>query len=290
MVGIAVAAVVIWVAVTTIWLVSNQERVVFQPPSVGAPDPPGVQRVAFHATDGNPTFALVVSPANKSARPTVVLAFHGNADLAVWQVPWARELAHRTGAVVVLAEYRGYAGVAGEPSYQGVQHDARGALAFVKTLEPARVVLYGHSLGSAIATELAAEMAANPPSALVLQSPFTSARDMAARMLVPVVVSTVWSRIARVHYDTRGLVQRLDVPVWVAHGGSDITIPSRMGRDVSDASRRKGEVLIVAGAGHNDVAEVGGDHYWQWMASAVSSASQSLPVGEPKQKRSGRLP
>jgi pimeloyl-ACP methyl ester carboxylesterase len=289
MVGVAVAAAVIWVAITTFFLWRNQERVVFQPPSVGAPDPPGVRRVEYSAPDGNSTFALVVAPATARPKPTVVLVFHGNADLAVWQVPWAQELSHLTGATVVLAEYRGYAGVAGTPTYKSAADDARGALAWVKTLSPGRIVLFGHSLGSAIATELASEMTTEPPAALVLQSPFTSARDMAARMMAP-AVSAFWDRITRVHYDTRARVQQLDVPVWVAHGSIDITIPSRMGRDVSEASRRKAPFLLVQGAGHNDVAEVGREKYWQWLASAVTGSATSAPVAEPEKKSGGRLP
>ncbi|MEK7403328.1 MAG: alpha/beta hydrolase [Gemmatimonadota bacterium] len=288
--GIAVAAVVVWAVFTTVWLWRNQERVVFQPPAVGAPDPAAARRVEIRAGDGNPTFAYVVTPpVAVAARPTVVLAFHGNADLAAWQVPWAQELAQRSGVVVVVAEYRGYAGVVGKPTYRSAADDARGALAFVNTLKPGRVVLYGHSLGTAIAAELAAEMTAQAPSALVLQSPFTSARDMAARMLVP-VVSAVWSRITRVHYDTHKLVRLLDVPVWVSHGSLDLTIPARMGRDVSDASRRKGPFLLVQGAGHNDVADVGGERYWQWLTSAVTGNPVSAAVTELEQKRGRSLP
>jgi pimeloyl-ACP methyl ester carboxylesterase len=292
MVGVAIAAAVIWVAITTFFLWRNQERVVFQPPSIGAPDPQGVRRVEVRAPDGNVGFALVVAPANSRPKPTVVLVFHGNADLAVWQVPWAQELSHRTGATVVLAEFRGYAGIPGTPTYATAADDARGALAYARTLSPGRLVLFGHSLGSAIATELASEMAKEPPAALVLQSPFTSARDMAARMMAP-LISAFWNRITRVHYDTRARVQQLDVPVWVAHGSIDLTIPSRMGRDVSAASQRKGEFLLVQGAGHNDVAEVGGEEYWKWIATAVSGlggGAASAAVGEPEKKGGGRLP
>lgn len=285
--GYVAGAVLLWIAVMTVWLWRNQERVVFQPPTLKPADPDGILRAEIRAADGNATFAYVVAPSNTGPRPTVVLAFHGNADMAVWQVPWARELSHRTGATVVLAEYRGYAGVQGTPGYAAAANDARGALAFVRTLSPGRIVLYGHSLGSAIATELASEMQ-EPPAALVLQSPFTSARDMAKRMLVP-VFTLLWGRITRVPYDTRRLVRGLDVPVWVAHGSMDITIPARMGRDVSDASRRKGRLLVVPGAGHNDVAEVGGERYWQWLSEAVSSKPASAPIAELEQK-SGRRP
>lgn len=289
MAGTVFVVVAVWAVFTTLWLWRNQERVVFQPPAVSAPDPASARRVELRAGDGSATFAYVVSPAAVGANPTVVIAFHGNADLAAWLVPWAQELSHRTGVVVVLPEFRGYAGVAGTPGYASAAQDARCALAFANTLNPGKIVLYGHSLGTAIATELAAEMLQQPPAALVLQSPFTSARDMAARMLVP-VISIVWNRITRVHYDTRHLVHLLDVPVSVAHGSLDITIPSRMGRDVSEASRRKGAFLLVPGAGHNDVPEVGGERYWLWLAEAVTGAAGSTSVTELEQKRGRRLP
>jgi len=114
------------------------------------------------------------------------------------------------------------------------------------------------------------------PAALVLESPFTSARDMAARMLVP-PIPWLWSRISRVHYDTRSLVGRLDCPVFVAHGSRDINIPVRMGRQVYLAARRQGALLIVDGAGHNDVSDVGGERYWSWMVAAVGVPASALP-------------
>jgi hypothetical protein len=287
--GYVMLAVLAWVAVTTAWLWWNQERVVFQPPGVAPPDPVGARRVAIRAPDGHESFAFVV-PAEGAPRPTVVIAFHGNADLAAWLVPWARELAWRAQVTVVVPEYRGYGGGGGRPSYVSVAADALGALAMVRTLAPDRIVLYGHSLGSAIAAELAAAMHDRPPAALVLQSPFTSAREMAARMLVPMLPG-VWSRVARVHYDTRRVVRELDVEVSVAHGSNDLTIPARMGRDVIAASRRPGRLFLVPGAGHNDVADVGGEAYWRWLGDAVTGAtSSSAPVPDLEQQRGGRLP
>ena len=281
-VGVAILA---WLVLATLWLWRNQERVVFQPPVAVAPDPAAGRRVEIRAADGHPTFGFLV-PANGGNAQTVVIAFHGNADLAVWLVPWAQELSRRAGVTVLVPEYRGYGGVAGQPSYLGAAADALGALEYARTLKPARVVLFGHSLGTAIAVELANAMGHTPPAALVLQSPFTSARDMASRMLMP-VVPWVWARSARFHYDTRASVRELDVPGWVAHGRIDITIPSRMGRDVFENARRKGELLLVAGAGHNDVAELGGEPYWQWLATATAA---STPVRELEQQGRRRLP
>lgn len=292
---IAVVAALVWVVFTTVWLWRNQERVVFQPPAVEIDAPAPATRVQYTASDGHPLFGYLLSPKatarDESRTPSrdavlshglersegaakapraVVVAFHGNADLAAWLVPWARELADRTGVLVLLPEYRGYGGIPGNPTYETAASDARGALQFVRaTMRPSQIVLYGHSLGTAVAADMAALMSPDAPSALVLQSPFTSAREMAARMLVP-PIPWLWRRISRVHYDTRAIVARLESPVWVAHGTRDVVIPTRMGRQIFDAALRPAELLIVEGAGHNDVADVGGERYWRWLTTAVN--------------------
>lgn len=274
---IAVAAALVWVLLTTLWLWRNQERVVFQPPGIAAEAPDGATRVQFRAADGQPLYAFVVTPSEAERSDAVVLAFHGNADLAAWFVPWARELADRARATVVLPEYRGYGGIPGRPTYETAAADAIGALTFVRdALRPDAIALFGHSLGTAIASDVAAFMAnqGSPAGALILQSPFTSAREMAARMLVP-PIPWLWRRISRVHYETITIVAGLTSPVWVAHGTRDVVIPVRMGRQVFAAARRRGELLLVDGAGHNDVPELGGDRYWAWMVRAVASARAS---------------
>jgi len=265
------------VAVTAIYLLSLavlwrfQERVVFQPPRALV-DPVDARKVHFVASDGTALFAYLVG---ECVRPTrAILVFHGNADLAAWWLPWAARAARETSACVMLAEYRGYAGLVGPPSYDGVSRDALAALTFLRErlhLEPKQIAYYGHSLGSAVAAELAAEA---PPRALVLQSPFTSARSMAKRMLMP-GVSRVWRAVSRVHYDTERHVAQLDAPVSVAHGDRDIVIPVRMGREVFGAARRPGELLIVTGAGHNDVDEVGGAGYWEWFRRACALEAEA---------------
>jgi fermentation-respiration switch protein FrsA (DUF1100 family) len=270
LVGIAVALALVWVALTTIWMWRYQERVVFQPPGIAVEAPAPARRVDFRAADGHDLFGYLISPRSEGSPGVVVVAFHGNADLAAWLVPWAGELAERSGASVFLPEYRGYGGIGGVPTYQSAYSDALGAIAFVRAqLRPGRLVLFGHSLGSAVAADVAAAMNAAPPQALVLQSPFTSAREMAARMLVP-PIPWLWRLISRVHYDTRTIVARLGVPVSVAHGTRDVVIPVRMGRQVHAAAQHQGELLIVDRAGHNDVADVGGERYWRWLTTAVT--------------------
>ena len=266
---LAVALVLVALANLVVWRV--QERLVFQPTPPPYPSDAGWARTAYAARDGQPLFAYVVG--DRATATGAVIAFHGNADLAVNQIWWADELARRAGELVVVPEYRGYAGLGGTPGYAASQDDARAAYALVRdTLAvPAdRVTLYGHSLGAAIAAALAAEVA---PRALVLESPFTSIRAMGAYLLTP-RVPALWRLIARLHWDTEALVAALESPVWVAHGARDRVIPVRMGVAVHAAARVKGRLLVVPDAGHNDVRGVGGEAYEQWLFGAVGGGGR----------------
>jgi pimeloyl-ACP methyl ester carboxylesterase len=248
-----------------------QERIVWQPPRMVAQPGGAAERIDYASDDGQPLYAYLVGDPRRA--PGLIIAYHGNADLAAWRVPWAVELERRTGWAVLVPEYRGYGGLGGSPSYLSSRRDARAThrLARERLGDPhARVALYGHSLGSAVAAELALD---HPPSALILEAPFTSARDMARAMLV-LPVAAAWRAIARVHFDTRAVVASLHVPVFVVHGESDGIIPVRMGRAVHAAARVPGELLVVPGAGHNDVIDTGGDGYWEWMRRALLSTEE----------------
>ena len=246
----------------------SQERILFQPPHFdGAVVEAG--QVNYKAADGQQLVGFVVG--DPRTAPGVLLCFHGNADLAVWQLEWAREVERRTHHAVFLAEYRGYMFLGGSPTYSNSKLDAQAAydhLVSALEVRPARVAYFGHSLGSAIATELAE---VHPPKALVIQSPFSSAQAM-AKLIMFRPTDLAWKAISRIHFDTRKAVSRLDVLVSVAHGKRDRVVPFRMGVEVYEAAKRKGQLLSVENAGHNDVAEVGGEGYWSWLISALRTA------------------
>jgi len=266
----AVALVLLFVGVISVF----QERIAFQPPGPPYPSPGDARRIDYRAADGQPLFAYVVGDPDKTAG--LLLVFHGNADMAARQIDWAEELSSRTGFTVMVAEYRGYAGLPGKPTYPASQLDADAAYAFaIRDLgvPSSRIALFGHSLGSAIAAELAGR---HRPFALVLQSPFTSARDM-ARVLTGRRPGTFsWNLFSRIHFDTIERVKALDAPVAVAHGDRDRLIPPSMGRQVFEAARHKGQWLLVPGASHNDVAVQGGEAYWQWIAHALASRTDAV--------------
>jgi uncharacterized protein len=290
---VAALAVAVIGLLTLFWWA--QERMVFQPPRLSQHEERGATRVDFQAADGQRLFGLLVGEPELSEG--VMIVFHGNADIAARQLPWAKEVVRRTGWAVLLAEYRGYAGLEGRPTAAGVRLDARAAYdAAVGPLaaEPAAIALYGHSLGTPVAAELAADlsraaaartMAARdtaaerepgttrvaPPRALLLESPFTSAREM-ARRFGPSGALLARAGLVRFHWDTEARVQEVSVPVAVAHGARDNIIPVGMGRRVHASAAVRGPLLIVAEAGHNDVALQAGEEYWQWLRRSLGVA------------------
>jgi fermentation-respiration switch protein FrsA (DUF1100 family) len=276
MLRLVISVVVVLGALYVVMLIAAwrmQERIVWQPPRMGEYPTADTRRIDYASDDGQPLFAYLVGDPSRARG--VLISYHGNADLAAWVVPWAREVERATGWAVLVPEYRGYGGLGGSPDYLSSQRDARVTYRLARAqlgMDSSRIALYGHSLGSAIATELAAE---HPPAVLILEAPFTSAREMARGPLAPVAL--LWGLIARVHFDTRAKVAQLAVPTWVVHGERDGVIPARMGRAVHAAARVPGELLLVRGAGHNDVSDVGSDAYWSWLRRALERTAAASP-------------
>lgn len=252
-----------------IWIF--QERIAFQPPPAlpfrGIPmEPDDVSQNSYLAQDNQPLLAYVIG--NSQTAKGLLLCFHGNADLAVNAVDWARRVAQLTSFAVMLAEYRGYMNLGGRPSYSSSQIDSEAAFNHARDslqFSPSHIAFYGHSLGTAVAAELATR---HRPLCLILESPFTSARDM-ARIIAWRGIEIVWSAISRFHFDTIAAVASIDAPVWVAHGMRDRLISCTMGEQVFAAAKVKGRILLVPDAAHSDVADAGGIEYWRWLQAAL---------------------
>ena len=262
------------VLVALTWL--YQERIAFQPPRGPWPDPPEGLRVDYSADDDQPLFAYILG--ERDAPGGLLISFHGNADLAVWQIEWAEELVRRTGVTVMLAEYRGYMGLPGRSGYEESQKDSEAAYRFATDtlgVPPERIAFFGHSMGSAVAAELASR---HRPAALILQSPFTSAHDMARRMTGYHPPDFLWRLMSRLHFDTGARVAEVEAPVSVAHGARDGLIPLEMGQRIYAAAKNKAEWLVVPEATHNDVGLRGQEAYWAWLAKALAVVTES-PAG-----------
>jgi uncharacterized protein len=191
----------------------------------------------------------------------VVLHLHGNGSNISGNLSQALRL-HQAGFTVLMVDYRGYGRSQGAfPTEASVYQDAQAAWAYLvqqRGIAPKQLVLFGHSLGGAIAIDLA--LIQPDAAGLVVQSSFTSMRamiDPARFWMLPVD----WLLTQR--FDSLTKVRSLKMPVLYIHGTADATIPATMSEALFAASPQPKRLFLVAGAGHNDVAEVGDAEYLQ---------------------------
>lgn len=205
-------------------------RVLYQPPDAVPPAeaPDGVTLLKATAADGAEVHALEL-PSPKATR--TIVHFHGNAEGADENLTLARMLQKR-GFHVVLVEYRGYgrSRASGPPTESGLYADAEAVLAALgaRGIGAERIVLWGQSLGTGVAAEMARR---GRGARLVLVAPFTSTADLAARAL-PVFPSS-WIMVDR--FDTLAKASAITVPTLVVHGDIDDVIPVELGERVSQA-------------------------------------------------------
>jgi hypothetical protein len=196
-------------------------------------------------TDDGLDLAAWHAPATGPATGVTVLVLPGNAGSRLARVPLARALA-AAGFDVLLLDYRGYGGNPGAPTEDGLAADARAAhhhLVAERGVRPDRLVLFGESLGAAVATRLARE---RQVAALVLRSPFTSLADVGARHYPFLPVRA----LLRDRFPVRETVGTVTVPVHVVAGGADEVVPTTQSRAVAAAATAS--YVEVPQARHND--------------------------------------
>lgn len=175
-----------------------------------------------------------------------VLILHGNAGNISHRLD-SIAMFHRLGYSVLIFDYRGYGRSTGQPSEAGLYRDAQTAweyLAHQRAIPPERIILFGESLGGAVAAWLAAR---EHPGALVLSSAFISVPELAAD-LYPWLPAR-W--LARLRYDTRAALAEVSCPVLVSHSPEDEIVPFRHGQALFAAAAEPKVFLSLAG-GHND--------------------------------------
>ncbi|MBX3223355.1 MAG: alpha/beta hydrolase [Labilithrix sp.] len=219
-------------------------RVLFPAPRLDrAPrvDDPSAKLVELPHADGSKTAALHY-PADPGARTVVV--FHGNGETIFHNVDHATELKRR-GLGVLLVEYRGYGTTYGSPPTEEMLYeDGEAAIAYLarERVPEERVALWGWSLGSGVAAEMARR---GHGARLVLLAPFTSITDMGRRFAPVLPVSLVMKH----RLDTLSKAAEIRQPTLVVHGDADELIPFAMGEAVARAI--PGARLVPIAGGHH---------------------------------------
>jgi fermentation-respiration switch protein FrsA (DUF1100 family) len=233
----------------------------------------GVEERLLKTPDGA-TLVAWYGPAAQG-RPTL-LYFHGNAGSLASRSERVRKYLAR-GIGVFILSYRGYSGSTGRPSERANVADAKLAYEALTAegLAPEEIIVYGESLGSGVAVQLAAE---RPVGGVILDAPYTSIVDVAAGAYPYFPVRPfLFDR-----YESLRYLPRIDAPLLVVHGEDDEVIPVAMGRAVYAAANSPKEIVTFPGAGHSDHHLYGSsEEVFRW----IDAVCQAQAVGAQKQMR-----
>jgi len=234
-------------------VVYGMQRSLMYFPDRGAPDPgvagvPEMQQVTLDTSDGLKLLSWY-RPAGEG-RETIVY-FHGNGGNIAGRGYKIKPYLN-AGYGVMLVEYRGYGGNPSSPNEAGLYADGRAALDWLEAggVPSEHTVLYGESLGTGVAVQLAGE---RQPAALVLEAPFTSASDVAA--------AAYWFLPARLlikdRFDSIAKIGDIKAPVLLVHGERDRVVPVRFGRRLFGAANEPKQGVFLPDGHHNDLPEHG---------------------------------
>ena len=221
------------------------QRPVATPTSV-----PTFREVELVTADGLRLLAWYVPP--PEGRP-VLLYFHGNGGHLGYRSYRLSRFA-AAGYGVLMPEYRGYGGNGGQPSEAAFFADADVAMAFIRNegLSPDRIVVYGESLGTGVATRVASE---HEIAALVLEAPYTSIAAMAGAQFPCFPVSLM----LKDRFDSLSRIGRVKAPILIMQGERDRVVPPALGRQLFAAAPEPKEFWSTPDGGHDDLFDFGAD-------------------------------
>lgn len=199
--------------------------------------------VSLTTSDGVSLHAWYL-PVKKSGR--VLLFFHGNAG-NISHRGESLEIFHRLGLNVLIVDYRGYGKSGGEVSETGFYEDAMAAWKYLteeRKFKANEIILFGRSLGGAVAANLASKVR---PKALIIESTFSSVKDM-ANLTLPLLSRLIWLRY---DFDTESAITDNQSPLLVLHSTDDEMIPFSLGKKIYAAAKSPKEFHAMQG-GHND--------------------------------------
>lgn len=228
----------------------------------------GVRLHGWYCTPRMGTAGGALEPVE--ARATL-LFLHGNAGNISHRYEIIGDFVQLPANVLII-DYRGYGKSEGRPSEEGLYADARAAWDYLTTargVPASRIVIFGESLGGAVAIDLASKTNA---CGLVVQSSFTSIADMAGEVLPFVPRFAI-----RTKMDSLSKIASVSCPKLFIHSQADEIVPYRLGRRLFDAARAPKEFYEVKGASHNLMYEIGGAPYYEALRTFINSSCDAGP-------------
>lgn len=179
-----------------------------------------------------------------TGKPTI-LYLHGNAGHIGFRMPLVTGFLN-AGYGVLLLEYRGYGGNAGSPGEAGLYLDGEAAMTFLlnEGVTSERVILYGESLGSGVATKLAEQYRV---CAVILQSPYTSMTAV-ARFHYPWILLSPWDK-----FDSLSRIEHIGAPLLILHGRLDRIVPFEQAEVLYKKAKEPKKLIEFADKDHNNL-------------------------------------
>lgn len=244
---------------------ATQMTQVFEPTDVWqtTPDRMGMKYEELKIPEKQGELDAWWAPSDKASAPTV-LYFHGNHRNIGNNLDHTKRL-HELGYNVLLADYRGYGkSRGGPPSEAKVYEDAETAWQYllkVRGVKPGQALIYGHSLGGAIAIDLAVH---HPEAAgLITEGTFTSMQAMGEKDYGFLPIGYLLNQ----RFDSVAKVPNLKLPVLFIHGTWDKKVPVEMGKQLYAAAAEPKKLLLIEGGEHNNSGAIG----WVEYRDAVSA-------------------
>ena len=186
----------------------------------------------------------------KNDKP-IIVHFHGNASDIGSTASKIQQLAHR-GYGLFLPEYRGYGGNKGKPSEKNLTKDAALAIKYLheQGYDNSQIVVYGESLGTAVATALAKNF---DFKAVILESPFTSVVDLAKEIYWYFPVSLM----VKDSYRSDLKIKDINSPILLIHGDKDETVPVEHSQKLFAIANEPKTLKIIETAKHNNLFQFG---------------------------------
>ena len=207
---------------------------------------PAYKQISVRTADG---IDLKAWYAPATTKPFTIVFFHGNAD----NLYSAAQVGNRyiaQGYGFLAAEYRGYSGLPGKPTESGLYADGRAYLSYLITsgVHPSQLILFGQSLGTGVATQMAADF---PVGGVMLLAPFLSIPKV-AQAHFPIFPCSL---LAVDRYDNAKKIKNVHAPILIINGSADDIVPPLQGLKLYSLANEPREFHSIENRGHNDILD-----------------------------------
>src|SRR3989338_4439533 len=225
-----------------------------------SPKDEGIQfeEIFIKTSDGENLHSYFFPASEKTDK--ILIYFHGNAqNLSAWY-PAAVRIQKHISINALIFDYRGYGKSSGIPSREGVIVDAVSVYEYLleRGFKPENISLYGRSLGGAVAIELAS---IKKIKSLSVISTFTSLRDMGKCHYPMLPLGLIKNNL----FNSIEKIKNISVPILISHGSNDEVVPLNQAYELFAAANESKKLIILKGAGHNDVSEYFNDEYFKFL-------------------------